>query len=376
MPRHSKNNTASGHFTKAEFEMLRDVWGSQRTRLGAESMRHYDQCALCLHTVERPMCCSKGHLFCKECILTSLVEQKRDVAALKATLTRLDREQEEERARARQVAMERVQRDFEKIHSGVGGGSSSAGRSRALGDRRERSRGERRRSASPHRKDRSSSPQSRIDEGVVGEDRGSLGTTLAARISAQTERAIDAALAEVEAEQLARRKASIPSYWLPSLTPTSHTDAKQRSKNIVAQAKMIEGTRCFVADKIGHDVSIKNLIAVEFVKTDSTSSVASKAQAGPEDGGTQQKICPSCKKVLGDVMRLVALRRCGHVLCRSCVDTLILPSIKTEGRASCLECNKAVKDGARDLIDLQREGTGFAAAGTLDTTVRGVSFQG
>ncbi|PWN92237.1 hypothetical protein FA10DRAFT_266033 [Acaromyces ingoldii] len=350
MPRHSKNNTASGHFTKAEFEMLRDVWGSQRARLGAESMRHYDQCALCLHTVEQPVCCSKGHLFCKECILTNLVEQKRDIAALKATLARLDREQEEEKARARQVAIERVQRDFEQIHSGVG--RTERGRERGA-----------RSSASPPPRTRNRSASPRGDEGE-----GGLASSLAKRISSQTERAIAAALAEVEAEQLAKRKASIPSYWLPSLTPTSHTDAKQRSKDVVAQAKNIEGTRCFVADKLGHDVSIKNLVDVKFVK----------AETQAEGEGNPKVVCPSCKKTLGDVTRLVALRRCGHVFCKSCVDTLILPSLKDakEGRTSCLECNKAVKDGQRDLIDLQREGTGFAAAGTLDTKVKGVSFQG
>lgn len=371
MPRHSKNNTASGHFTKAEFEMLRDVWGSQRARLGAESMRHYDQCALCLHTVEQPVCCSKGHLFCKECILTNLVEQKRDIAALKATLARLDREQEEEKARARQVAIERVQRDFEQIHSGVG--RTERGRERGA-----------RSSASPPPRTRNRSASPRGDEGE-----GGLASSLAKRISSQTERAIAAALAEVEAEQLAKRKASIPSYWLPSLTPTSHTDAKQRSKDVVAQAKNIEGTRCFVADKLGHDVSIKNLVDVKFVK----------AETQAEGEGNAKVICPSCKKTLGDVTRLVgecslpfvcdcrriltlyarpALRRCGHVFCKSCVDTLILPSLKDtkEGRTSCLECNKAVKDGQRDLIDLQREGTGFAAAGILDTKVKGVSFQG
>lgn len=65
MPRHSKNNTARGHFTYAERQMLTDQWGSKRARLGRDSLRSYDACALCLHNAREPVSCSEGHLFCK-----------------------------------------------------------------------------------------------------------------------------------------------------------------------------------------------------------------------------------------------------------------------------------------------------------------------
>lgn len=41
-------------------------------RLGNESMRRFDACALCLQRARDPVACHKGHLFCKECALTDL----------------------------------------------------------------------------------------------------------------------------------------------------------------------------------------------------------------------------------------------------------------------------------------------------------------
>ena len=41
-------------------------------RLGNESMRRFDACALCLQRARDPVACQKGHLFCRECVLTDL----------------------------------------------------------------------------------------------------------------------------------------------------------------------------------------------------------------------------------------------------------------------------------------------------------------
>ena len=79
--------------------MLQDVWGSKKTKLGAESMKNFDQCNLCLATLKNPVSCSQGHLFCRECILSSLLDQKRDAASLQITLERLENEHKEEEIR-------------------------------------------------------------------------------------------------------------------------------------------------------------------------------------------------------------------------------------------------------------------------------------
>ena len=70
MTKHSKNNTASSIFTYAEYKKL--DYGTKRQRLGNESMRRFDACALCLNRAREPLACQEGHLFCKECVYTDL----------------------------------------------------------------------------------------------------------------------------------------------------------------------------------------------------------------------------------------------------------------------------------------------------------------
>lgn len=72
MTKHSKNNTASSIFTYAEYKKL--DYGTKKQRLGNESMRRFDACALCLNRAREPLVCNEGHLFCKECVYTDLRE--------------------------------------------------------------------------------------------------------------------------------------------------------------------------------------------------------------------------------------------------------------------------------------------------------------
>ncbi|RKO92058.1 hypothetical protein BDK51DRAFT_20665, partial [Blyttiomyces helicus] len=75
---HSKNNTALAFFTHAEKQKLN--YGTQKQRLGRDSMRHYDACFLCLAKARDPQCCTDGHLACKECIFENILAQKKDIS--------------------------------------------------------------------------------------------------------------------------------------------------------------------------------------------------------------------------------------------------------------------------------------------------------
>jgi len=73
--RHAKNCTALGFFTKSERERM-DNWGDKEVRLGADSVKQWDACGICLKLPRDPLCCPRGDMFCKLCIYSSLVAQK------------------------------------------------------------------------------------------------------------------------------------------------------------------------------------------------------------------------------------------------------------------------------------------------------------
>lgn len=75
--RHSKNNNDLAFFTYDEKRKL--GYGTQKERLGKDSIKPFDACCLCLKPYIDPLCCQKGHVFCKECILECLLSQKKDI---------------------------------------------------------------------------------------------------------------------------------------------------------------------------------------------------------------------------------------------------------------------------------------------------------
>ncbi|KAI8826003.1 uncharacterized protein EV422DRAFT_149488 [Fimicolochytrium jonesii] len=78
MSRHSKNNTALAFFTHYEKSKLN--YGTTKQRLGRDSMRNFDACFLCLQRAREPLCCPEGHLSCKECMYENILAQKKDIA--------------------------------------------------------------------------------------------------------------------------------------------------------------------------------------------------------------------------------------------------------------------------------------------------------
>jgi nitric oxide synthase-interacting protein len=88
---HSKRNTSLPHFTHYERSLLSSTWGSQRTRLTRDSFLPFASCRLCLSPAKSPVvaCASNGDIFCKECAISDLVAQRKEIA-------RLEKEREDE----------------------------------------------------------------------------------------------------------------------------------------------------------------------------------------------------------------------------------------------------------------------------------------
>ncbi|KAI0027872.1 hypothetical protein K488DRAFT_60244 [Vararia minispora EC-137] len=329
MTKHSKNNTASSIFSYAEYKKL--PYGTKRQRLGADSLRPFDACVLCLQRARTPVACAEGHLFCKECVYADLLEQRKGIKKEKERLERAKREQQQQREEARRKARERVLEEFERAQLGLAGSAPASSTSTKEKEKEEpsASRGTKRKFA--------------FDASAAEE---------AAR------EAEEAALRALEREQAEALRAKLPDFWLPSLTPT-HKDVGLRS---LADVRV--GTVCRGGGE-RHGVGLKELVQVEF-------SVLSSAGAAAEEGGKKSedgtKICLSCKKELSNSLRFFLMKSCAHVACKTCTDTLIRPS------QQCTVCDKPVAE--KDVVELKREGTGFAGGGMAETKKAGIAFQG
>lgn len=96
MARHSRNNTANSVFTYAEKRMLDKEYGVKKSRIGQDSQRDFSQCHLCLCVVKEPVSCFKGHIFCKDCIMNNMLEQKKNI---KSNLQQFQAEKDKEELR-------------------------------------------------------------------------------------------------------------------------------------------------------------------------------------------------------------------------------------------------------------------------------------
>ncbi|KAH0122756.1 hypothetical protein KCU67_g17935, partial [Aureobasidium melanogenum] len=126
---HSKHNTSLAFFTAHERAELKTTWGSQSTRLTRDSFLPFGSCRLCLLPARDPVSCpSHGHLFCRECALSNLLAQKKEIKRLEKDYVQKRQEEAERREQEREQERERAVQDFELVQQGLNSklGSSNA----------------------------------------------------------------------------------------------------------------------------------------------------------------------------------------------------------------------------------------------------------
>lgn len=127
MTRHSKNNSSLHHFTHAERTRL--DYGTKKQRLGKDSLRSFYDCYLCLQRARDPMCCAKGHVSCRECVLESILAQTKEVdrqkKALAAQQDRLAKEDAERAELEQQRQVEQFARAQSLLSRESNSGASS-----------------------------------------------------------------------------------------------------------------------------------------------------------------------------------------------------------------------------------------------------------
>lgn len=183
----AKNATTQSILSHAERDRLKRE--GRTKRLGGESFRPFDHCHLCLSKLVSPVSCSKGHMYCRECALADLIQQKAAIEAHKREMERWEAQEAAEKEAARRAARNRVVADFEKgMGFGLGVGSSSSGTSNGSGT------------------------------GGVGSRIGDA-TDKKRTMEELAQQAEDRAARKIEEEQAEARKAKMPAFWLPSLAP-------------------------------------------------------------------------------------------------------------------------------------------------------------
>jgi nitric oxide synthase-interacting protein len=141
------------------------------------------------------------------------VAQKKDIKRQKQRLDALKREHEEEQARAKEAARERVLQEFEKGQLGLGKSSLST----SAGTKSEDG------SPVPHH------PYLALLTSVPGRGTKRKFEFDSSTLDRLTREAEEAALLQIEREQAEALRAKLPDFWLPSLTPTYTSSGPPRS---------------------------------------------------------------------------------------------------------------------------------------------------
>ncbi|PYH71292.1 putative RING finger domain protein [Aspergillus vadensis CBS 113365] len=383
---HSKRNTSLPHFTSYERDLLKSSWGTKRGVIGRDSFLPFGSCRLCLHPAREPVvaCATNGDLFCRECAISDLLAQRQEIKRLEKERDEAKKRLAEEEERALDEARTRELRDFELVSMGLDAAAKkNNGSSQSQNDE----------SSKKRKADTSEALAAFKAREVEVDGKRKKVFELDDKEMARIAREEQERLKNELKKKKEANKSALPSFWVPSLTPTT-------DPNEIAANKTIKLTPICPAstDSNRHSYSLKSLVEVHFTE-EKTSD------------GSPARVCPSCKKTLTNGLKAMLTKPCGHVICQPCVNKFMTPhdapdphaskeeqeqTAALHGRILCYVCETDVtpsndsnkdsassgkkkkkdKEGIRPgLVEVSSEGTGFAGRGGNVATKSGVAFQ-
>ncbi|XP_061892350.1 nitric oxide synthase-interacting protein [Entelurus aequoreus] len=294
MTRHGKNCTAGAVYTYHEKrkDTAASGYGTQSIRLGKDAIKDFDCCCLSLQPCQNPVVTPDGYLYEKQAILEYILHQKTEIAK------KMKLYEKQKQAMKNDSKLESKSEEREKVEKF---------------------------------KTRENSIVSKpINPFTSGQNRGSDKGSSSSSAGA-------AAAAAASSSSVASSSQSLPSFWIPSLTPEAKpTLIKKPSKTVLCPMS-------------GQPIKMNELITVRFNPIDP--SLNRVALINRQD----RYVCAVTKDVLGNSIPCAVLRPSGCVVTQECVEKLI--------RMDMMDPVSGDKLSDRDIIPLQRGGTGFAASG-------------
>ncbi|XP_019743042.1 nitric oxide synthase-interacting protein [Hippocampus comes] len=290
MTRHGKNCTAGAVYTYHEKkkDTAASGYGTQSIRLGKDAIKDFDCCCLSLQPCQTPVVTPDGFLYEKQAILEYILHQKTDIARkMKAYEKQKQAQKNDSQLESKSAEREKVEKFKTRENSIVS------------------------KPINPF-----ISGQSKVGEKI---------------------RTGGSSSASSSTDSVASSSQSLPSFWVPSLTPEAKPNLlKKPSKTVLCPMS-------------GRPIKMNELITVRFTPVDP--SLDRVALINRQD----RYICAVTKDVLGNSVPCAVLRPSGCVVTQECVERLIKLDMTDPVSGDKLSDN--------DIIPLQRGGTGFAGAG-------------
>lgn len=304
MTRHSRNCTAGAVYSYHEKKKDTEAsgWGTEKARFSKDSMQEFDCCNLSLQPCKDPVITPDGYLYEREAIIEYMVQQKRQIAKqLKAYERQKGKEEMEQQRLVQEKKDERVKQFMKQEGSII---------SKPL------------------------DPFKGSLLALIKPDGGKKSTT---SDEPQPGPSTAGAINNMSEEN----KASLPAFWLPSLTPDDkgHLVKKPDTKVVCPMTKK--------------PLAMKHLITVKFTKVkdgDDKTHVLNKQL---------RYVCAVTGDALGNSVPCSVLRHSGAVVTQESVEKILkLDSPMRDPINSQVMTDK-------DIIYMQRGASSFAASGLI-----------